>query len=129
MTIYVGPRPLAPELPRFPVQILDQHPHAVARERRGRAVGVAAGDVWHDRGVDYPQQCRRLPETSASSFSRRSYRSINTRSRSSAIAVPDPEIVWTLLLENDLATLAREIPSRHRVDRPSLCRSPRGVMP
>jgi hypothetical protein len=45
------------------------------------------------------------------------YRSINTRSRSSAIAVPDPEIDWTMLLENDLATLAREITSRHRVDR------------
>jgi hypothetical protein len=34
--------------------------------------------------------------------------------------VPDPEIDWTMLLENDLATLAREITSRHRVDRQSL---------
>jgi hypothetical protein len=40
--------------------------------------------------------------------------------RSSAIVVPDPEIDWTMLLENDLATLAREITSRHRVDRRSL---------
>jgi hypothetical protein len=32
----------------------------------------------------------------------------------------DPEIDWTMLLENDLATLVREISSRYRVDRRSL---------
>src|SRR5204863_682843 len=51
------------------------------------------------------------------SISRHLYRSINNRSWSSAIAVPDPEIDWTMLLENDLATPAREITSRHGVDR------------
>src|SRR3954447_5485723 len=37
------------------LQILDQHPRAVARERLGRRVGIATGDVRHDRGVDYPE--------------------------------------------------------------------------
>src|SRR5213078_3695194 len=59
-------------------------------------------------------------DISVFSFSRHLYRSISTRSRSSAIAVPDPEIDWSMLLENDLATLAREITSRHGVDRRSL---------
>ena len=45
---------------------------------------------------------------------------LSFRNRSSAIAVLDPEIDWTMLLENDLAMLAREITSRHRVDRRSL---------
>src|SRR5262249_29420428 len=45
---------------------------------------------------------------------------LSFRSRSCAIAVLDPEIDSTMLLENDLATLAREIISRHRVDRQSL---------
>src|SRR6266516_3665234 len=38
-----------------PLQILDQHPRAVARERLRRGVGIATGDVRHDRGVDYPE--------------------------------------------------------------------------
>src|SRR4051812_10937024 len=38
-----------------PHQILDQHPRAVARERLGRGVGIATGDVWHDRSVDYAE--------------------------------------------------------------------------
>src|SRR4051794_26707649 len=54
------------------------------------------------------------------SFSRHLYCSINARSGSSAIAVPDPEFYWTMLLQNDVATLVREITSRHRVDRRSL---------
>src|SRR5262249_20000428 len=45
---------------------------------------------------------------------------LSFRSWSSAISVLDPEIDWTMLLENDLATLAREITSRHTVDRRSL---------
>jgi hypothetical protein len=45
---------------------------------------------------------------------------LSFRSRSSAIAVLDPEIDWTMLLEHDLATLVREITSRHTVDRRSL---------
>jgi hypothetical protein len=53
------------------------------------------------------------------------YRSINTRSWRSVIAVPAPEIDWTMLLENELgkSPLAMEsINDRY-------CRSPRGVMP
>jgi len=38
-----------------PLQILDQHRRGVARERLGRGVGIAAGDVRHDRGVDHPE--------------------------------------------------------------------------
>src|SRR4051812_11343678 len=45
---------------------------------------------------------------------------LSFRSQSSAIAMLDPEIDWTMLLENDLATLAMEITSRHRFDRRSV---------
>jgi hypothetical protein len=56
------------------------------------------------------------------------YRSINIRSQSSAIAVPDPEIDWTLLLENELAKLARKSPLAIESIDDRYFRSLRGVM-
>jgi hypothetical protein len=115
--------------PEVTLQILDQHPGAVARERLGRGVGIATGDVRHDKGVDYRETVSRARTNNQAvgflghqclSFSRPCIVQSTPVARSGAIAVPDPEIDWTMLLENELATLAREITSRHRVDRRSL---------
>src|ERR1700751_1348752 len=55
------------------------------------------------------------------SLSHHLYRSINTRSWRSVIVVPDLEIDWTMLLENDLEKLPLDIESINN----RYCRSPR----
>jgi hypothetical protein len=60
-----------------------------------------------------------LPGTSVS-FSFSPFVSFNQQPKLAQRAVAVAEIDWGMALENDLATEAREMTSRHRVDRRSL---------
>ncbi|MGY4340951.1 hypothetical protein ACVWW3_005857 [Bradyrhizobium sp. LM2.9] len=97
--------------------------HVARFDQRDRGIGVFGEITRNDaagRARANNDNVVTLPGHQRLSLSQYSYRSINAPSRRLAIAAPDPATDWTLLLEGELATPAREITSRHGVDRRSL---------